>query len=92
MLGKLHKLRFRGVNYYTGQVMEMPQITEIGHRFGANVIFDLAHAAGNIPMHLHEWNVDAAAWCTYKYLNSGPGSISGIFVHERHQSNSELKK
>ena len=75
---------FGGVNYYTGQVFDMKTIVEAGHKVGANVGFDLAHAAGNIQMELHEWNVDFAAWCSYKYMNSGPGNASGCFVHERH--------
>ncbi len=73
-----------GVNYYSGQVFDMKTITLKGHEVGAMVGFDLAHAAGNIPMQLHDWNVDFAAWCSYKYLNSGPGGVSGIYVHERH--------
>jgi kynureninase len=73
-----------GVNYLTGEVMDMPAITEAGHRIGATVGWDLAHAAGNIPLHLHDWDVDFAAWCSYKYLNAGPGAIAGAFVHERH--------
>lgn len=77
-----------GVNYYTGQVFDMKTITESGHKVGAKVGFDLAHAAGNIKLQLHDWNVDFAAWCSYKYMNSGPGNASGIFVHEKHhQSN-----
>ncbi len=75
---------FGGVNYYTGQVFDMKTIVEAGHKVGANVGFDLAHAAGNIQMELHDWNVDFAAWCSYKYMNSGPGNASGCFVHERH--------
>lgn len=75
---------FGGVNYYTGQVFNMKAITEAGHNVGAYVGFDLAHAAGNIELKLNEWNVDFAAWCSYKYMNSGPGNASGCFVHEKH--------
>lgn len=75
---------FGGVNYYTGQVFDMKAITEAGHKQGAIVGFDLAHAAGNIKLELHDWNVDFAAWCSYKYMNSGPGNASGCFVHEKH--------
>ena len=81
-----------GVNYYTGQVFDMKTITEKGHEAGAIVAFDLAHGAGNIELKLHEWGVDFAAWCTYKYLNSGPGAISGVFVHQRHEKSLELKR
>ncbi|MCB0762077.1 MAG: kynureninase [Flavobacteriales bacterium] len=81
-----------GVNYYTGQVFNMEEIAAAGHRAGALVGFDLAHAAGNIPLKLHDWNVDFACWCSYKYLNSGPGSVSGVFVHERHTSNEEIPR
>jgi kynureninase len=79
-----------GVNYYTGQVFDMEAITKAGHAAGAVVGFDLAHAFGNIPLKLHEWGVDFATWCTYKYLNSSPGGVSGIFVHERHCNSPEL--
>lgn len=81
-----------GINYYTGQVLNMKAITEAGHQAGAFVGWDLAHAAGNIKLDLHEWNVDFAAWCSYKYMNAGPGSVSGIFVHEKHHSNKDLPR
>ncbi|MCB0520777.1 MAG: kynureninase [Lewinellaceae bacterium] len=83
---------FGGVNYYTGQFFDLGKITEAGHKVGANVGFDLAHTAGNLPLKLHDWNVDFACWCSYKYLNSGPGGPSGIFVHERHGDNPDLPR
>nr|WP_298655782.1 kynureninase [uncultured Flavobacterium sp.] len=81
-----------GVNYYTGQVFDMQAITKAGHDQGAMVGWDLAHAAGNIAMHLHDWQVDFAAWCSYKYMNSGPGNASGFFVHEKHHTNKNLAR
>lgn len=81
-----------GVQYYTGQFFDIPRITEAGHRAGAVVGFDLAHAVGNVLLNLHDDNVDFAAWCSYKYLNSGPGAIAGVFVHERHGNNPDLHR
>jgi kynureninase len=81
---------FGGVNYFTGQYFDLKEITEAAHKAGATCGFDLAHAAGNVPVQLHEWNVDFACWCSYKYLNSGPGGVAGAFVHERHHHNKEL--
>lgn len=79
-----------GVNYFSGQVFDMKAITAAGHKAGAIVGFDLAHAAGNLKLALHDWGVDFAAWCSYKYLNSGPGGVAGAFVHERHLKNTDL--
>ena len=81
-----------GVNYYTGQVFDLKKIAELGHAKGCMVGIDLAHGAGNIQPNLHDSNIDFGAWCTYKYLNSGPGSLAGLFVHEKHAHNKELKR
>ena len=70
-----------GIQYYTGELLDIPTITELAHRHGIFVIWDLAHAVGNVPLRLHDWKVDAAVWCSYKYLNSGPGGIGGLFIH-----------
>ena len=79
-----------GVNYFTGQVFDMKSITQAGHNVGAIVGFDLAHAAGNLQLELHNWGVDFAVWCSYKYLNSGPGGVAGAFVHEKHLKNTTI--
>ena len=89
---ELALVMFGGVNYYTGQVFDMKTITETGHKVGAMVGFDLAHGAGNVQLQLHDWDVDFACWCSYKYLNSGPGNVSGAFVHERHCNNPDLNR
>lgn len=81
-----------GVNYYTGQVFDIKTITEAGHKAGAFVGWDLAHAAGNIKLELHKWNVDFAAWCSYKYMNSGPGNASGCFVHEKFHNDNTVPR
>ncbi len=81
---------FGGLNYLTGQVLDMKQITEAAHKAGIMCGFDLAHAAGNIELKLHDRNVDFACWCTYKYFNSGPGAVAGAFIHEKHIKNKKL--
>ncbi|MFC6861712.1 kynureninase [Zunongwangia atlantica] len=81
-----------GVNYYTGQVFDMKTITKAGHKVGAFVGWDLAHAAGNIKLELHDWDVDFAAWCSYKYMNSGPGSASGCFVNEKYHNQKDIPR
>ena len=83
---------FSGVNYYTGQVFDIEKITAAAHNAGAYAGFDLAHAAGNIHLQLHNWNVDFACWCNYKYLNSGPGAIAGAYIHEQHIKNPTIKR
>lgn len=81
-----------GVNYYNGQVFDMKAITEAARRKGITVGWDLAHAAGNVSLELHNWNVDFASWCSYKYMNSGPGNASGVFIHERHLNRKDLPR
>jgi kynureninase len=81
-----------GVNYYNGQVMDMEAITRAGKAAGAMVGWDLAHAAGNVALNLHAWEVDFASWCSYKYMNSGPGNASGVFIHEKHLSDPDIPR
>ena len=81
-----------GVNYYTGQAFDMKAITKKAHEYGCLVGFDLAHGAGNLHLKLHDWDVDFAAWCGYKYLNGGPGAPSGVFIHERHLGKSDIPR
>lgn len=83
---------FGGVNYYTGQYFDLKILTKAAHEVGAYAGFDLAHAAGNVELALHEWNVDFACWCSYKYLNSGPGGVAGVYIHEKHAANTELPR
>ena len=81
-----------GVNFFTGQWLDMERLTRAAHAAGCAAGFDLAHAAGNVPLRLHDWQVDFAVWCSYKYLNSGPGAVAGCFVHERHGHNPDLPR
>jgi len=90
--GQVALVLLSGVQYFTGQLFDIKTITEAGHSAGAIVGWDLAHAIGNVPLFLHDHQVDFAAWCTYKYLNSGPGATAGIFVHNRHAGNSKLPR
>jgi kynureninase len=83
---------FGGINYYTGQYFDVKAITDAAHAAGAYAGFDLAHAAGNVELKLHYWDVDFACWCTYKYLNSGPGAVSGTFIHERFATNKNFPR
>jgi kynureninase len=80
------------LNFFTGQLFDIPTITSAAEKHGIIVGFDLAHAVGNIPLSLHDWNVDFAVWCSYKYLNAGPGAVAGAFVHERHATNTKLPR
>ena len=79
-----------GIAFRTGQFLDIPRITRAAHAVGANVVWDLAHAAGNVPLSLHDWDVDGAAWCTYKYMNAGPGAVGAMYVHERHVDRTDL--
>jgi kynureninase len=81
-----------GVQYYSGQLFDMEEITQLGHKHGCVVGFDLAHAAGNVPLSMHDWGVDFAAWCSYKYLNAGPGSTAGAYIHERHLKDNSIPR
>jgi len=83
---------FAGVNFFTGQLFDIAKITASAQKRGCSAGIDLAHAAGNVPLALHDWNVDFAVWCSYKYLNSGPGAVAGAFVHERHATNPALPR
>lgn len=84
--GRVALVLLSGVNFLTGQCLDMPRIVRAARNAGAAVGFDLAHAVGNVPLQLHDWDVDFAAWCHYKYVNAGPGAPAGIFVHERHSA------
>ena len=99
IVGELERLRgsvalvlLGGVNYLTGELVDIPAVTAAGHDIGAVVGWDLAHAAGNVPLDLHAWDVDWAAWCHYKYVNAGPGGPAGAFVHERHGRDASLPR
>jgi len=83
---------FPGIQYYTGQLFDIATITRAAHAAGARALWDLAHAAGNVDMKLHDWGVDGACWCTYKYMNSGPGSVGGFFIHEKHFNQQNAKR
>jgi len=83
---------FGGMNYFTGQLFDMEKLTKAAHKHGALAGFDLAHAAGNVPLDLHNWDVDFAAWCTYKYINSSAGNVAGLFVHERHGNDTSINR
>lgn len=89
---RLAMILLPGVQYYTGELLDIGAVTACAHAHEIPIGFDLAHAAGNVPLSLHDWGVDFACWCTYKYLNSGPGSVAGCFVHQRHASNVDLPR
>ncbi len=81
-----------GINYYTGQLFDIASITEAAHAVGAKAGFDLAHAAGNVMLHLHQWDVDFACWCSYKYLNGGPGAVGAAYIHERYHNDKHIQR
>ena len=89
---QLAVIMLAGVNFFTGQLFDIEKITGAAHKHGIVIGFDLAHAVGNVPVALHDWNVDFAVWCSYKYLNAGPGAVGGAFVHERHATNTKLPR
>jgi kynureninase len=89
---QLALVMFAGVNFFTGQLFDIETITRAAREHQIVVGFDLAHAVGNVPISLHDWNVDFAVWCSYKYLNAGPGAVAGAFVHERHATNTKLPR
>ncbi|PYK42427.1 MAG: kynureninase [Verrucomicrobia bacterium] len=90
--GELAVVLIGGVNFFTGQLFDIPTITTAAQKHGIPVGIDLAHAIGNVPLFLHDWNVDFAVWCSYKYLSAGPGAVAGVFVHERHATNTDLPR
>lgn len=90
--GQIALVLFAGVNFLSGQLFNIREITRASQKCGCLVGIDLAHAAGNVPLSLHDWNVDFAVWCSYKYLNAGPGAVAGAFVHERHSANRALPR
>jgi kynureninase len=89
---QLSVVMFAGLNFFTGQLFDIERITSAAQKHGVVAGFDLAHAIGNVPLSLHDWNVDFAVWCSYKYLNAGPGAVAGAFVHERHATNTKLPR
>jgi kynureninase len=89
---QLAVVMFAGINFFTGQLFDIKKIAAAAQKHGAIVGFDLAHAIGNMPLSLHDWNVDFAVWCSYKYINAGPGAVAGAFVHERHATNTNLPR
>jgi kynureninase len=90
--GELAVVMIGGVNFFSGQLFDIPAITSAAQKRGIIAGFDLAHAIGNVPLSLHDWNIDFAVWCSYKYLNAGPGAVAGAFVHERHATNTKLPR